>query len=68
MFDSFRFSKCIFCVLFGSLPGHVVCKEGVLVDPTKIVFIINHQLLQMSISYKQPKDIYDTLEDLLWIM
>jgi hypothetical protein len=33
--------KCIFCVPHGNLLGHIVCKEGVLVDPAKVVFILN---------------------------
>ena len=33
--------KCIFCAPFGMLLGHIVCKEGLLVDPAKIVLILN---------------------------
>ena len=33
--------KCIFCVTYGILLGHVVCKQGLLVEPTKIVVIVN---------------------------
>jgi hypothetical protein len=33
--------KCIFCVPFGNILGHIVCREGVLVDPTKVVIILN---------------------------
>jgi hypothetical protein len=33
--------KCIFCALFGILLGHVVCKQGLLIDPTKIAVILN---------------------------
>jgi hypothetical protein len=33
--------KCIFCVPHGNLLGHIVCREGVLVDPSKVVVIVN---------------------------
>ena len=33
--------KCIFCALFGILLGHVVCCDGILVNPTKIVIIVD---------------------------
>ena len=33
--------KCLFCVYFGILLGHVVCKQGFMVDPAKITVIIN---------------------------
>ena len=33
--------KCIFCVSFGMLLGHIICKEGLLVDPVKITLILN---------------------------
>jgi len=36
-----NFKKCIFCVPFGILLGHVVCKQGLMVDPTNIVVIVN---------------------------
>jgi hypothetical protein len=38
---SLNLKKCIFCVPFGNLLGHIVCKEGVLVNPTKVVVILN---------------------------
>jgi hypothetical protein len=48
MFDRYRelqislnLRKCIFCVAHGNLLGHIVCREGVLVDPTKVVVIVN---------------------------
>jgi hypothetical protein len=37
----FNLIKCIFCVPHGNLLGHIVCREGVLVDPTKVVVIMN---------------------------
>lgn len=33
--------KCIFCSPFGILLGHVVCKQGLIVDPAKITIIVN---------------------------
>ena len=38
--------KCIFCVPFGTLLGHVVCKKGLMVDPAKIVVIVNLEALR----------------------
>jgi hypothetical protein len=38
---SLNLRKCIFCVPHGNLLGHIVCREGVLVDPTKVVVIVN---------------------------
>jgi hypothetical protein len=38
---SLNLRKCIFCVPFGNLLGHIVCREGVLVDPVKVVVILN---------------------------
>jgi hypothetical protein len=32
--------KCIFCAPFGILLGHIVCKQGLLVDPSKIAIIM----------------------------
>lgn len=33
--------KCIFCISYGILLGHVICKKGLMVDPTKIDIIVN---------------------------
>ena len=33
--------KFIFCALFGILLGHLVCRDGILMDPAKIMIIIN---------------------------
>jgi hypothetical protein len=33
--------KCIFGTPFGILLGHIVCKQGLLVDPAKVAVIIN---------------------------
>jgi hypothetical protein len=38
---SLNLKKCIFCVPFGNLLGHIVCREGVLVDPAKVAVILN---------------------------
>jgi hypothetical protein len=32
--------KCIFFSPFGVLLGHIVCKKGLLVDPSKIAIIV----------------------------
>ena len=33
--------KCIFCAPFGILLGHIMCNQGLLVDPAKIVLILS---------------------------
>jgi len=33
--------KCIFCMPFRIFLSHVVCKQGLMVDPTKITEIVN---------------------------
>jgi hypothetical protein len=38
---SLNIKKCIFGTLFGILLGHIVCKQGLLVDLAKIVVIVN---------------------------
>jgi hypothetical protein len=38
---SLNLKKCIFGAPFGILLGHVVCKQGLLVDPAKIAVIVN---------------------------
>ena len=38
---SLNLRKCIFCVPFGALLGHVVCHDGILVDPAKIDIILD---------------------------
>ena len=38
---SLNLKKCIFAVPFGMLLGHVVYKQGVCIDPEKVVVIIN---------------------------
>jgi hypothetical protein len=40
---SLNINKCIFSAPFGILLGNVVCKQGMLVDPTKIDVIVNLQ-------------------------
>ena len=34
-------NKCIFCAPFGVLLGHVVCHNGISVDPAKVVIILD---------------------------
>ena len=38
---SLNLKKCVFCVPFGTLLGHIVCKQGLMVDPAKIAIIVN---------------------------
>jgi len=38
---SLNLNKCIFFEPIGILLGHVVFKQGLMVDPTKITFIVN---------------------------
>jgi hypothetical protein len=38
---SLNLIKCIFCVPHGNLLGHIVCREGVLLDPAKVAVILN---------------------------
>ena len=38
---SLNLKKCIFCVPFGVLLGHIVCRHRLMVDPAKIAIIVN---------------------------
>ena len=38
---SLNLKKCIFYVPFGVLLGHIVCRQLLMVDPTKIAIIVN---------------------------
>ena len=38
---SLNLKKCIFCAPFGILLGHIVCKQGLMMDPAKIAIIVN---------------------------
>ena len=38
---SLNLKKCVFCAPFGILLGHIVCKEGMLVNPTNIAVIVD---------------------------
>jgi hypothetical protein len=38
---SLNLKKCIFFSPFGVLVGHIVCKHGLLVDPSKIAIIVD---------------------------
>ena len=35
-----NFNKCIFCAPFGVLLGHVVCRDGILLNPTKVLIVL----------------------------
>ena len=41
--------KCLICVPFGTLLGHVVSRHGLMVDPAKMAVILN---LEVSMSVK----------------
>lgn len=38
---SLNLKKCIFVIPFGMLLGHVICRQGIYMDPTKVIVIIN---------------------------
>ena len=38
---SLNLKKCIFCAPFGILLGHIVCKQGLMMDLAKIAIIVN---------------------------
>lgn len=38
---SLNLRKCILCIPHGNLLSHIVYREGALVDPAKVVFILN---------------------------
>ena len=40
---SLNLKKCIFCAHFGILLSHIVCKQGLMMDPAKIAIIVNLQ-------------------------
>ena len=40
---SLYLKKCIFYAPFGILLGHIVCRQGLMVDPAKIAIIVNLQ-------------------------
>lgn len=37
---SLNIKKCVFSTPFGTLLGHFICKEGLLVDPAKVSIIL----------------------------
>lgn len=41
--------KYLFCIPFGILMGHVVCRQGLMVDPAKIMIITK---LEVTMSVK----------------
>lgn len=48
--DHGKFEKYIFCVPFGIFLGHVVCKQGLILDLRNIVVIVN---LETTRNFKQ---------------
>lgn len=38
---SLNLNKCIFCSPFGILLGHIVCRDGLIDDPTNVVVIVD---------------------------
>jgi hypothetical protein len=50
---SLNLKNCIVCTLFGILLGHVVCKQGSLVDPSNISLIMD---LEPPISVRQLRE------------
>jgi hypothetical protein len=44
---SLNVKKCVFCINLGTLLGHIVCSEGLLVDPRKVTSIM-HMLKLMN--------------------
>jgi hypothetical protein len=40
---SLNLNNCVFCAPFIILLGHMVCKQGSIVDPTNITFILDLQ-------------------------
>lgn len=51
---SLNLKKCIFCSPFRVLLGHVICQQGMLVDPTKTTVIVNLQAPTKSKSWELP--------------
>ena len=41
IYISLNLKKCIFCAPFGILLGHIVCRQGLMVDPANIAIIVN---------------------------
>ena len=37
---SLKLKKCIFCAPFGILLGHIVCRQGLMVDPANITIVV----------------------------
>ena len=44
---SLNIKKCIFCAPFSILLSHIVCRQGLMIDPTKIAVIINFPIPTM---------------------
>jgi hypothetical protein len=58
---SLNLKKFIFFSPFGVLPGHIVCKQRLLVDPSKISIIVDFPLLLQSNNCALCWDILDTI-------
>jgi hypothetical protein len=50
---SLNLKKCAFCVNSGVLLGHIVCEDGLLLDPRKINIIIDMPTLTSVIELKR---------------
>ena len=46
MKTSLNLKKCIFSVPFEMLLGHVVCRQGVCINPTKVAVIVHIEALE----------------------
>jgi len=51
-----KLKKCVFYAPFGIFLGHIVCKQVLMVDPTKIALIVNLE------SLKNVKNLHAMLE------
>jgi hypothetical protein len=58
---SLNLKKCIFFSPFGVMLGHIVCKQGLLVDPSKIIIIIDLPPVLQLDSCALRWDILDTI-------
>jgi hypothetical protein len=60
---SLNIKKCIFGTPFGILLGHIVCKQGLLVDPAKIAVIVNLPPPKVSAPVKRNTGTYMLLQE-----
>jgi hypothetical protein len=56
--------KCIFRIPFGILLGHILCKQGFLVDPTKIAVIVNLLATKNSLSIESDIGTHKILQEI----